>query len=136
MSYDRTFATATHIITILAYRRGEWVNSARLATSIQTNPGLVRRILSRLAAVGMVETRTGVHGGARLRKQARALTLGDVYEAVVEKPVLKVSGRARFESCPVSRGLEGVLNGVFGEAEEAMKRELNRTTIEDIVRNL
>ena len=136
MSHDRTFATAIHIVTILAYRKGEWVNSAKMATSIQTNPGLVRRILSRLAEAGLVETRAGAHGGARLSKPARAVTLGDVCEAVVEEPVLKVSGRARFESCPVSRGLEGVLTGVFGEAEEAMKRELNKTTIEQIVQNL
>ena len=136
MANNRTFATAIHIITVLAYRRGDWVSSTRLATSIQTNPGLVRRILIRLTAVGLVETRAGALGGARLSKPAQTMTLGDVYEAVVDEPVLKVSGRARFAACPVSRSLEGVLTGVFGEAEETMKKELHRTTIEMIVRDL
>ncbi len=65
-----------------------------------------------------------------------ALGLGRRIWHCCEEPALKVSGRAKFAACPVSRGLEGVLIGVFGEAEEAMKKELHRTTIEMIVRDL
>ncbi|MEM7335580.1 MAG: Rrf2 family transcriptional regulator [Chloroflexota bacterium] len=136
MGYDITYATATHILAVMAFYEDEWVTSSTMAESIQTNPGLVRRVLSQLSDAGLVITKPGPQGGARLARSTNEITLAEVYEAVVEQPVLKTSNREPHESCRVSRGIGGALEGVFRDAEEAMKDQLQKTTLDQIMKKI
>ena len=45
MTKSRNFATAVHIMTALGF--GKTLTSQTLAKSVQTNPGLVRRVLAK-----------------------------------------------------------------------------------------
>lgn len=136
MRYDFTYATATHILAVLAFYDGEWVTSKTMAESIQTNPGLVRRLLSQLSTAGLIETKPGPQGGARLAKPMNSINLADVYDAVVHQPVLKTSNREPNESCRVSRGISPALEGVFSGAEDAMRSQLQKTTLEEIMKEI
>ncbi len=136
MGYDLTYATATHMLAVLAFYEGEWVTSEKMADSIQTNPGLVRRLLSQLSAAGLVVTRSGPQGGARLAKSTQSITLKDVYDAVVQQPVLKTSTREPSQSCRVSRGIGNALEGVFSGAENAMRNQLKKTTLKEIMKQI
>lgn len=136
MGYDQTFATAAHMLAVLAYHNGDWVTSTTMARSIQTNPGLVRRILSQLAAAGLVETRTGARGGARLAKATHSINLADVFDAVAMQPVLKTSSREPYKPCPVSCKIGNALEGVFSDAEDAMRKQLKKATLKDIMKRL
>ncbi|MEM8861727.1 MAG: Rrf2 family transcriptional regulator [Chloroflexota bacterium] len=136
MSYDITYATATHILAVMAYYEDKWVTSNTMAESIQTNPGLVRRVLSQLSDAGLVITKPGPHGGARLARSTDKINLAEVYEAVVEQPVLKTSNREPYEPCRVSRGIGGALEGVFSDAEVAMKDKLKQTTLDQIMQKI
>ena len=133
MSYDLTYVTAAHMLAVLAFHEGQWVTSGTMAESVQTNPGLVRRILSKLATAGLVETKPGREGGARLARAAESINLADVFDAVVENPVLRTSTRAPNPVCTVSRGIGGALQGAFGDAEAAMRDELRKTSLEQVM---
>ena len=136
MGYDLTYATATHMLAVMAFYENQWVTSGTMAESVQTNPGLVRRVLSQLSAAGLVETRPGPQGGARLAKPAHAINLAEVFDAVVQKPILKASHREPYESCRVSRGIGGALEGVFSGAENAMRNQLKKTSLDDVMKQI
>ena len=55
-------------MTALAFSPGEVIGSQTLAASVNTNPVVVRRLLLALRRARLIETFTGKHGGARLRK--------------------------------------------------------------------
>jgi DNA-binding IscR family transcriptional regulator len=69
MSNSR-FAVATHVLTSLALAAeddpGARLTSDELAASINTSPVVVRRIIGRLQAAGLVVAQTGRGGGAAL----------------------------------------------------------------------
>jgi DNA-binding IscR family transcriptional regulator len=48
------FAVAVHILTILQSREGEPATSEFIASSVGTNPSLIRRLASQLARAGLV----------------------------------------------------------------------------------
>src|SRR6266567_377490 len=50
---------AVHVLTLLDTERGRPVTSAYIAGSVNTNPGVIRRLLSMLARAGMVRSQLG-----------------------------------------------------------------------------
>ena len=73
MAANSRFAVATHLLVGLGYlpahtpphdpKKGEWVNSAHLAESVNTHPVVVRRILGDLRKAGLVISQQGKNGG-------------------------------------------------------------------------
>ena len=76
------FAVAVHILTFLQSQRGEPATSELIASSVGTNPSLVRRLLSHLARAGLATAQRGTGGGAVLARPAQTITLLDVYRAL------------------------------------------------------
>ncbi len=136
MAYDLTYATATHMLAVMAFYEGEWVTSGTMAESIQTNPGLVRRLLSQLSDAGLIVTKPGPQGGSRLAKPTHSINMADVLDAVVQEPLLKRSTREPYKACQVSRGIGGALECVFSGAEDAMRDHLKKTTLEDVMKSM
>ncbi len=136
MGYDLTYATATHMLAVMAFYENQWVTSETMAESVQTNPGLVRRVLSQLSTAGLVETKPGPQGGARLAKPMHLINLAEIFDAVVQQPVLKLSNREPNETCRVSRGIGGALEGAFSSAENAMRDQLEKTSLEEVMKKI
>jgi Rrf2 family protein len=125
------FAVAVHILTFLEAQEGVPATSEYIASSVNTNPSLIRRILMQLAGAGLTTSQMGTGGGALLARSARNITLLDVYRAVDEEgdvfPIHSPNTR-----CPVGRHIHGVLEAGAERVAEAMNQELARTTIADL----
>ena len=130
------FAVAVHILSFLETQRGEPATSELLASSIGTNPSLVRGLLSRLAKVGLTTAKMGTGGGALLARPAESITLLDVYHAIdQERDVIPLHPGPN-PNCPVGRNVHAVLSRRFDAAERALEAELESTTIADLGRDL
>ncbi|HEU0301350.1 MAG TPA: Rrf2 family transcriptional regulator, partial [Longimicrobium sp.] len=81
-------AVAVHVLAYLAWRRDEPITSERMASSVNTNPVVVRRIMGSLRNAGLVSVQPGVGGGAQLAREPEDITLLEVYRAVEEKEEL------------------------------------------------
>ena len=126
------FAVATHVLVSLEFsaRQGEpLVSSAGLATSVNTNPVIVRELLRKLTQANLVLTKEGRNGGAQLARRAKTITLRDVYEAVEETSPLKPNSRAVHKACPVSCGIGDVLAPVVEDVNGAIRGVLGRRNI-------
>jgi DNA-binding IscR family transcriptional regulator len=83
MANNIQFSIAIHILAGLACGCDkEGLTSAKLAVSVNTSPSFVRRTLSKLSKAGLVETATGKAGACWLAKDAKCISLLDIYRAV------------------------------------------------------
>lgn len=136
MPSSSRFAVALHVLTLLETEGGRPVTSEYIATSVNTNPGFIRRILSMLAKAGLVRSQLGAGGGALLARSASRIRLLDVYAAVESDGLLALHHAPPSPRCPVGRHIQGSLRTVFGRAEGALKRELAQLTVADLVKSV
>lgn len=132
MAANSRFAMATHIMTALAVQ-DEKLNSTYLADSMNTNPVVVRRILSELQKAGLLQTEAGRSGGARLAKRASAITLYDVYSAVDEGDLFAYNPNDPNKKCALSCKMKSVLLPVFTAANDALAEKLKKIKLSDLV---
>ncbi len=123
------FATAIHILTLLAITEGN-LSSSDIAGSININPAMVRKSLSVLSTHGLVETREGKGGGASLAKPPDQLLLSDVYRAVNAGPLL---GKANTPNpnCSVGKQINNHLMELYNQADNALINKLSTITLAD-----
>ena len=126
------FAVAAHTLTILHTQGGAPATSEYIASSVNTNPSLIRRLLSQLARAGLTTSQMGTGGGALLARPAEAITLLDVYRAVDEDADVIPLHQSPNPKCPVGRNIQGVLEQRIDLAQRALYDELARTTIAEL----
>jgi DNA-binding IscR family transcriptional regulator len=71
-------AVAAHILAFLTVNAARPVSSETLASSVNTNASLVRRMLALTNKAGLTLSTKGKAGGARLARDPEAITLLDV----------------------------------------------------------
>lgn len=125
------FSVATHVLAFLQTQKGQPVSSEILASSVNTNPSLIRRLLLQLAKAGLTKSQMGTGGGALLARDGRSISLLDVFRAVEEQELFAVHDTSA-PQCPVGRHIEGVLRGRVKAAESAMAAELASVSIAEI----
>ena len=124
---------AVHVMTVLAYKEGDRVTSGFLAGSVNTNPVMVRRLLLDLQRAKLVETSKGAGAGSRLSCSPARINLAHIYQAVEESEPFAKPSRKPNQDCPVGQCMREALQKVFNNAEAALERELQKTTLADLV---
>ena len=82
MQISSRFTIAIHMLTCMeTFKEDYKITSDFLASSINVNPVIIRRILSQLRDAGMIEVKRGT-GGASVVKPLSEITFLDVYQAV------------------------------------------------------
>lgn len=137
MSANSKMSVAVHVLAWIAYdRRGtdkEIATSERIATSVNTNPVVIRRALSQLKAAGLVDGSRGRSTGWQLIRDARQITLLDVYRAVGEGEIFALPSAPPDAECYVGYGIHDVLTETYRTAQEALCGELEKVTIADVL---
>lgn len=134
MQITSRFTVALHIFTCVEYFKNEQkVTSDFLAGSINTNPVIVRKILTQLKNAGLIEVARGT-GGITVTKPLSEITFYDVYEAIepVENGDLFRFHENPNPECPVGRNIHRLLDQKLQAIQGAMEDEMKRYTIEDL----
>lgn len=127
------FSVGLHILILVASDPPGGATSIRLAASIGTNPVVVRRIAGLLTRAGLITVQRGP-GGASLTRPAERITLREVWRAIhPEGEAMMRVHRAAPEACPVGQRIPSLLRQRFDAAEAAMLRDLDHTTLADMV---
>jgi len=130
------FAVAVHALTVLAYKDGDRVTSAFLADSVNTNPVVIRRLLLALQDAKLIETRKGAGFGSRLSRSPARINLGEIFRAVEDHGPFVLPLRKPNQACPVGHCIQAELEKVFSSARDALQKELARTTLADILKDV
>ena len=124
---------AVHVLAVLAYKQGNPVTSALLASSVNTHPVVVRRLLLALQRARLVETRKGAGSGSRLSCSPAQIDLARIFRAVeADEPFVMAPGLPNMD-CPVGQCIQAELEKVFASAKEALERDLAATTLAAIL---
>ena len=135
MQISSRFTIAIHMLTCMENFKDEYkITSDFLASSINVNPVIIRRILSQLKEKGLIQVKRGT-GGAAVVKPLEEITFLDVYQAVecIEENTLFHFHENPNLNCPVGRNIHHVLDDRLRRVQEAMERELEAITLADVV---
>ncbi|MFC5704057.1 Rrf2 family transcriptional regulator [Cohnella faecalis] len=126
------FSIAVHILSMVAVMPAKCTGDF-IASSVNTNPVIVRRIMSMLKKAGLIKIRPGV-GGSNLLKEPEDISLLDVYRAVdvVEDGHMFNFHKDPSQACPVGKTIEQVLRRELTEAQSAMEQRLSQTSIRQV----
>ncbi len=124
---------AVHVLAVLAYKEGDPVTSSSLASSVNTNPVIIRRLLLSLKRARLIDTRKGVGAGSRLTRSPQRINLAEIYRAVESHETFKSPANKPNAGCPVGNCIRKTLDKVFESAENAMEQDLRKTTLADVV---
>ena len=127
------FGMAVHVLAVLAYQEGDRVTSALLADSVNTNPVIIRRLLLSLQRAKLVDTCKGAGSGSRLSRSPRRINLAEVYWAVEPAEPFAIPSRKPNAACPVGKCIREALGRVFESAQRALERDLEKTTLADLM---
>lgn len=134
MQISSRFTVALHIFTCVDAFKDEYkVTSDFLASSINTNPVIVRRLLAKLKKAGLIKVARGP-GGIEVTRPLSEISLLDVYEAIETENKTDIF---RFHEspnpkCPVGRNIHNLLDGKLTAIQTAMKNEMRKYTIADL----
>lgn len=124
---------AVHVLAVLAYKEGDRVTSALLAGSVNTNPVIVRRLLLALQRAKLVETGKGAGSGSRLSRSPGRINLAEIYRAVENAEPFATPARKPNAACPVGNCIRATLDQVFASAQEALEKDLEKTTLAAVI---
>lgn len=127
------FATAIHIMTLLAESPQEWLTSEWMAGSININPVIVRKELSVLREVGLIMSRQGKEGGSRLAKKPSDITISEIYLAVKNTEILGKRNNNPNPACPVGKEINEHLDTLFSETDQLVLNFLVDKTLQEFL---
>lgn len=135
MQISSRLTVAVHVLLCIeVFKDQRKVTSDFLASSVNVNPVVIRRILQQLKKAGIVSVVRG-SGGADAARPLEEITLLDLYNAV---ECVDGGGLFHFHEnpnqlCPVGRYIHAVLDGRLEEVQAAMEREMSSVTMRDIL---
>lgn len=138
MQISSRFTIAIHMLTCMEAFKDEYkVTSDFLASSINVNPVVIRRILSQLKDAGLIEVKRGT-GGASIAKPLEEITFLDVYRAVecIEDNTLFHFHENPNVNCPVGRNIHNILDDRLDRVQKAMEKELESITLAEVITDL
>jgi Rrf2 family protein len=124
---------AVHVLAMLAYKDGDRVTSSMLASSVNTNPVIIRRLLLALQRARLVDTFKGAGAGSRLSRSPKRINLAEIYRAVENSEAFATPKRKPNSACPVGHCIGKALDQVFGSAQLALESDLKKTTLGDLL---
>jgi DNA-binding IscR family transcriptional regulator len=127
------FSLAVHILCLLATEPEERMTSEFLATSIGTNPVVIRRLLANLRRAKLVTSKAAGGGGWLLALPPDEVMLDKIRQAIAKDEALKMHTHDPHPACPVGKGVRRVLGGVYERADAAVDRELAGVSVAGIL---
>jgi Rrf2 family nitric oxide-sensitive transcriptional repressor len=119
------------VLMRMAGEPGRAFTAADLAAEFRVSRNHLAKVISALAAAGLLETRRGSRGGAMLARPAEDIRLGDVVAKLETDQALVECFAAGANACTLIPRCR--LKARLAHAEAAFLADLNRSTLADCV---
>lgn len=137
MQISSRFTIAVHIFACIdTFEENFKITSDFLATSINVNPVIIRKLLSQLKSTGLISVKRGT-GGTTIAKELDEISFFDIYNAVecVENGELFHFHENPNSNCPVGRNIHNVLDTKLEQVQNALESELKKITLKDVIQD-
>lgn len=136
MKISTRFSDSIHILAFINIYRGKMpLTSNAIASSIETSPVVIRRLMSVLSKAGLINTK---HGTAepKLAEDPKDISLYDVFLAIEgDTPLFTIDERTNPE-CIVGGNIQETLDEFYKQADTAAKAKLAATSLEDVIETI
>jgi Rrf2 family protein len=136
MAANSRMASAVQILCVIAYKGEGGTNSEVIATSLRTNPVVVRRLLKSMEHAGLVELRPGKDGGVQFRRKPDEITLDQIYRAVEGETDVFALRQGGNPNCPVNVRMKDLLGPIFSATNDAVEKTLKPITLGSLVKTI
>lgn len=136
MRISTRFSDAIHLLVFIEIYAGKIsLSSDNIASSIETSPVMVRRLMGDLRKASLIETKHGTPD-PKLAKPSEQISLLDVYLAVdSEKPLFEIDHKTN-PQCIVGGNIQATLKEYYSQAEVAAKAKLNNVKLSDVINTI
>lgn len=134
MQISSRFTIALHIFTCIETFKNDYkITSDFLAGSINTNPVIIRKILTQLKNAGLITVARGT-GGISPTRPLKEISFYDVYQAIepVENGDLFNFHNSPNPQCPVGKNIHALLDDKLKTIQLAMENEMKKYTLDDL----
>ncbi|QBP18188.1 Rrf2 family transcriptional regulator [Acetilactobacillus jinshanensis] len=131
MKYSHKLSDAVHVLTYIYVCRDYDLSSKTIAASVESNPSLIRRLLSKLTKAGLVASKPGI-ASRKLTRSPKQISLLDVYNALGGGQLLHIDKKTN-PRCIVGGNIQTVLNRVYDKVQNAAEHEMDQITLADII---
>ena len=133
--YSTKYAVGIHILSLIALKQEDGITSDYIAGSVNTNPALVRRLMSDLKKSGLIQTKTKV-GVTGLMKPPEEITLLEIFKSVENRQDLFAIHTDTNSDCPVGARIGCVLESINHKVQSGFQEELGTMHLSDILEGL
>lgn len=138
MQISTKFTIAVHILTAVRYFSEDYkITSDFLATSVGSNPVIIRNIMSQLREAKIIEIKRGP-GGISISRPLSEITFLDVYKAVEtnsEDELFKFHDNTN-PNCPVGRNIHKSMNKTLDEIQTYFESELASHNVLEVYKDI
>lgn len=135
MRVSTRFSDSIHLLAFIKIYAGSHLTSDLIASSIETSPVVVRRLMGKLRQAGLITTTAGTAQPV-LAKPLTEISLLSVFYAVEgDKALFSVDTKTN-PDCIVGGNIQTVLTQYYQEAQTAAEARLAKTSLQDIVDNI
>ena len=134
MQISSRFTIALHIFTCVETFKNDYkITSDFLAGSINTNPVIIRKILTQLKNAGLITVARGT-GGISPTRPLKEISFYDVYQAIepIENGDLFNFHSSPNPQCPVGKNIHALLDDKLKTIQLAMENEMKKYTLDDL----
>lgn len=132
MKYSYKLSDAIHLLSYLdIYKDGD-LSSKAIANSIESNPSIVRQLMSDLRKAGIIETQKG-KADPTLKKDPKDISLYDIYQAInMDHTLLHIDPKTN-PKCIVGGNIQHSLNHFYDEIEDFAYTRMKQITLADVI---
>lgn len=134
MKQNSQLSDVLHVLLHMAEGDGP-VTSDRLAAAMQTNPVVLRRLMTGLREAGLVASSKGHGGGWMLSCPLDRITLRDVHEALGAPRFVSLGFREDRPDCLVALAVNEALGAAVRDAEALLLERLGAVTLAALSRD-
>lgn len=143
MAANSQFVMATHICVAIGYlekhatpktcENNYLVKSDIIASSVNTNPALVRRIIAKLVHANLIHSVEGRYGGFKLITTPQKISLWDIFCAIGEQDFFALNPNSPNEKCPISRNIVNIVEEIFDEVDHQVKKKFQSIHLAQLI---
>ena len=134
MPRDNRLSRMLHVLIHMDRHLGR-ATSDRLAQILQTNPVVVRRMMSGLREAGIVASEKGHGGGWELARKLPEITLLQVYQAIGAPPLFNIGPGGETPTCLVEQAVDARLTTAMDQAADLLLSQFAALTLDEIAKD-
>ncbi|TGD21455.1 Rrf2 family transcriptional regulator [Companilactobacillus suantsaicola] len=132
MKYSSKLSDGVHILAYVDICQDGDLSSNAIASSIESNPSLVRRMMARLKKSGLLESQPGKIA-PKLSRSASEITLLDVYRSIEDNHNLLHVDEKTNPKCIVGGNIQNTLRRAYDKVQTDAENSMAQISLQNII---